>query len=101
MRTHWRISEPAKVQGLALYRSLGNDPSQAERLTAKSVLAAEVVETGEFAFTDPAVIPDGTYTYWLVQITDGEDTDLLGAVEVVVGAETALTESLFLPMLFR
>lgn len=101
VRTRWRISDPSKVQGLALYRSLGKDPSKAERLVAHSILAAEVIETGEIAFTDPAVSPDGEYTYWLVQITDGEDTDLLGSVEVVVGTEASMTESVFLPVLIR
>ena len=96
----WLISNPGEVQGVALYRSFGNNPEEAQRLANDTVLA-QGASTGEYEYTDPLVSPDGVYTYWLVGVEDGEDVDLLGTAEVMVGMQVAYTDDLFLPMLSR
>ena len=101
VRIKWQVSEPDKVQGIAIYRSYGSQPDDAVRLTPKDIVAANMDELGVVNFSDPEVAPDGAHTYWLVQVTDGEDTDLLGQVEVVIDSNIEFTESVLLPVVNR
>ncbi len=97
---HWVIHGATPVQNVVLYRSYGNDPERAQRLT-NNVTAAQTEATSEFEYTDPLVTPDGLYTYWLVTVEDGQETDLIDALEVTIGSQGEFEEALYLPMLSR
>jgi hypothetical protein len=92
----WTLASP---QGVALLRSNTGSRQTAARLSAVSIARQDQTAPAGYVYTDLTAAPDQAYTYWLVQIEDGELGDELG--EAVVPAAPSVDRRLFVPHVSR
>jgi protocatechuate 3,4-dioxygenase beta subunit len=76
---HWQTTSEIETAGFYVFRSEDNNRDHAVRITS-ALIASHGSGGGDYSFTDSAVEPNVTYTYWLVEVTFDGDTEDYGPI---------------------
>lgn len=92
----WTLRSLPQVQGITIFRSASDKAEDAQPLHMDDFFAQGYDMAREVTLTDAAVVPGETYTYWLVELEDGEAANELA--QVTVPMEHTPAHYLFLPI---
>lgn len=94
----WPLDAIDPARELALFRAAGDNPDNAQPVEIAPVSGQSWDATGGFIHTDTAVAPDESYTYWLVQLENGEPADELGSISVPASQAFVPVSQVFVPL---
>ncbi|HEY0733863.1 MAG TPA: SdrD B-like domain-containing protein [Herpetosiphonaceae bacterium] len=95
----WETATEYNTQGFYLYRSADGSRSSAVRVTPELIFAEGSGVTGAvYTWTDSAVQPGATYTYWLHEVETGGATHEYGPASVTIPVSGTAPYAIFVPL---